>query len=302
LHSFDSETRAKLACAYSGVVWGVFWLPLRGLEQAGVSGSWAILVFYLAPLLAVAPFVLLRLPQLRAGGLDLQSKSFLVALGMVPYSVALLETEVVRAILLFYLTPIWSALLARLVLGEAITPVRWVSMALGFLGLLVILKAESGLPLPANIGDWLAFAAGILWAAAAVSLRRGPFHDALDLTGMNFFWSSLMAVLFLWLIPGAWAAAPAVAAVLSALPWLAPTLLVVLLTGTYATMWATPKLNPAVVGLLFMTEISVGAVTAALWAGEPFGIREASGVVLITAAGVLESVWQLWAKPRPRRA
>jgi drug/metabolite transporter (DMT)-like permease len=67
-------------------------------------------------------------------------------------------------------------------------------------------------------------------------------------------------------------------------------------------MWATPKLNPAVVGLLIMTEISVGAVTAALWAGEPFGVREASGVVLITAAGVLESAWQLWAKPRPRRA
>ncbi len=75
-----------------------------------------------------------------------------------------------------------------------------------------------------------------------------------------------------------------------------------LLTGTYATMWATPKLNPAVVGLLFMTEISVGAVTAALWAGEPFGARELAGVVLITAAGILESVWELWFKPRPSRA
>jgi len=56
------------------------------------------------------------------------------------------------------------------------------------------------------------------------------------------------------------------------------------------------------VGLLFMTEISVGALTAAIWAGEPFGIREIVGVVLITAAGATESIWDLWLKPRLRRA
>ncbi len=139
------------------------------------------------------PILLLRLPQLRSGGADLQLKGLLVGVGMVPYSVSLLHTEVVRAILLFYLTPIWSALLARLVLGEAITPVRWFSMALGLLGLVVILRSESAWPLPANAGDWLALSAGVLWAVAAVALRRGPTHDALDLTGMNFIWSAIIA-------------------------------------------------------------------------------------------------------------
>jgi drug/metabolite transporter (DMT)-like permease len=299
LHSID--TRARLACAYAGVVWGLFWLPLRGLENAGVEGLWAILAFYLAPLTVVVPVLLLRLPQLRQGGADLQFKGILVAIGMVPYSVSLIYTDVVRAILLFYLTPIWSALLARLVLGEAITPVRWFSMALGFGGLMVILNNDTGLPLPANAGDWLAFAAGILWAAAAVSLRRGPFHDAIELTSANFLWSAVLAILFLVLFGGA-GPPPDAAAILGSLPWLLPTLLVVLLTGTYATMWATPKLNPAVVGLLFMTEISVGAVTAALWANEPFGAREVAGVVLITGAGILESIWELWVRPRLRRA
>ncbi len=67
-------------------------------------------------------------------------------------------------------------------------------------------------------------------------------------------------------------------------------------------MWGAPKLNPAVVGLLFMTEISVGAVTAALWSGETFGLQEIVGVVLISAAGVAESLWDLWLKPRLKRA
>jgi drug/metabolite transporter (DMT)-like permease len=86
------------------------------------------------------------------------------------------------------------------------------------------------------------------------------------------------------------------------LPWLLPTMLIVVVTGMYATMWGAPKLNPAVVGLLFMTEISVGAVTAAIWAGEPFGAREIAGVVLITVAGATESLWDLWLKPRLKRA
>jgi drug/metabolite transporter (DMT)-like permease len=79
-------------------------------------------------------------------------------------------------------------------------------------------------------------------------------------------------------------------------------MLVIVVSGVYATMWGAPRLNPAVVGLLFMTEISVGAVTAAIWAGEPFGFREIVGVVLISAAGVTESIWDLWLKSRLKRA
>ncbi len=39
-----------------------------------------------------------------------------------------------------------------------------------------------------------------------------------------------------------------------------------------------------------MTEISVGAISAALLTNEPFGFREILGVILITAAGLTEVV------------
>jgi hypothetical protein len=48
-----------------------------------------------------------------------------------------------------------------------------------------------------------------------------------------------------------------------------------------------------------MTEISIGAMTAALWSGDPFGGREVIGIVLISLAGIMESLWELW---RGRRA
>ena len=51
-----------------------------------------------------------------------------------------------------------------------------------------------------------------------------------------------------------------------------------------------PGVDPGIVGILFMTEIIVGTITVAIWAGEPFGAREIIGVVLISGAGLAESL------------
>jgi drug/metabolite transporter (DMT)-like permease len=214
-----------------------------------------------------------------------------------------LYTEVVRAMLLFYLTPIWSALLARLILGDAITPVRWLAMAIGFAGMFVILNdGVTGLPLPSRSGDWIAMLSGMGWALAAVSLRLGKSPDTLELCSFNFIWSAIFSLFFVALFSAGSEPMPAISRMLGVLPWLVPTVVLVVMTGMYAAMWGAPKLNPGVVGLLFMTEISVGAITAAIWSGEPFGYRELIGVVLITAAGAAESIWDLWLKPRWKRA
>jgi drug/metabolite transporter (DMT)-like permease len=303
LRDLSQETRAKLACAYSGLVWGLFWIPLRQLEKSGISGLWANLVFYLAPLIFFVPLLVLRREHVFKGGFDLQLKGIITALSLVAYSMAFLTTEIVRAVLLFYLTPVWSALLARFILGDPITPVRWLAMAIGFTGMIVILNRDSSvLPIPANTGDWLATLSGVGWAFAAVSLRLGKNPDPIDLCSSNFLWSAIFSVIFVALFASAAGPMPPVSVMASTLPWLLPTMLAVVVTGMYATMWGAPKLNPAVVGLLFMTEISVGTVTAAIWAGEPFGIREIAGVVLISAAGATESIWNLWLKPRFKRA
>ena len=33
------ETKAKLACLYAGVIWGLFWIPLRALAEAGILSA-----------------------------------------------------------------------------------------------------------------------------------------------------------------------------------------------------------------------------------------------------------------------
>jgi len=289
-----TETLAKFACAYSGMVWGLFWIPIRSLDHAGINGLWATFYFYTLPFALCLPILLVRWRPTVAGGLWLQFLGFMAALSLVAYSVSILYTDVVRATLLFYLTPLWSTLLARIFLGEPITLLRWVAMAVALLGMLVIFRADTGIPLPERPGDWIALGSGFLWSVAAILLRADKESAAIDLVVQNFIWSAVVAAALLLFFGSDLSTSPPLAVYLAQLPWLVPTVLIVVMTGVFASMWGTPKLNPGLVGLLFMTEISVGAITAALWSGDPFGWREAIGIILISAAGMMESLWELW--------
>lgn len=289
-----TETLAKFACAYSGLVWGLFWIPVRHLDEAGISGLWSVFYFYGLPFVLGLPVLVWRWRAILSGGVWLQLLAFFPALSLVLYSVSVLYTDVVRATLLFYLTPLWSTLLARAFLGEPITPLRWLAMAVAILGMLVIFRADMGIPLPEQPGDWIALGTGFLWSVASILLRADKGSAAIDLVVQNFLWSAVVAALLLLAFGPGLSTSPPAAVYLTQLPWLVPTVIIVVMTGVYASMWGTPKLNPGLVGLLFMTEISVGAITAALWSGDPFGWREAVGIVLISIAGVMESLWDIW--------
>jgi drug/metabolite transporter (DMT)-like permease len=60
--------------------------------------------------------------------------------------------------------------------------------------------------------------------------------------------------------------------------------------STAALIWAAARLEPARVGILLMTEVVVGAASAAWLAGERLAPLEAAGGTLVLAAGLLE-VW-----------
>ena len=80
-------------------------------------------------------------------------------------------------------------------------------------------------------------------------------------------------------------------AALAALAWLLPV--------TWLLLWGARFLEPGRVSLLLLLEVAVAAISAALLAGEPFGPREASGCLLILAAGALEGTAEL--RPADRR-
>ncbi|MEE8365075.1 MAG: DMT family transporter [Gammaproteobacteria bacterium] len=284
------EIRASLAVAYSGIAWGLFWIPLRFMDRAGITDAWATVLFYAIPLVAFIPWIIINWKRIWRCGWSLHFIGIAAGGSLAFYSDALLYTEVVRALVIFYLTPVWSMLLARIVLGEAITPPRVVAIVLGIAGLLVILGVDQGIPWPRNVGDWMALISGLGWAVAAVLLRKDDGSRSMEISAVYLFYGFIVAVILAISPVAGEIEPPDWPTVIDILPW---SILIALLVipGAYAAFWGAPHLNPGVVGLLMMTEISVGVVTAAIWANEPFGVRELAGVTLITLAGLSEFIY-----------
>ena len=259
------ENIAKIACTIAGAIWGLYWIPVRALHDAGIQGLWATAVFYLVPLVLMLPIALLRWRQIISAGWMMQGIAIIGGLCLVLYSTAFLYTDVIHATLLYYLTPIWSALLARAWLKESITRDRTLAIILGTAGLLIILNLDQGLPLPRNPGDWMALISGLIWAVFANAMRRSETsYDTIDVLFCWFFWGTVIAVI-LGLLPVLDRPDPPnIEQIVTVLPWLIPVVLFVIIPGFYAIAWGVPLLNPGTVGVLFMTEISVGAISAAL--------------------------------------
>ena len=289
--STSLEFKAKLACLYAGAVWGLFWIPLRALEEAGINGLWITVVYFLIPTICLIPVVILRWQHVKEGGISLQLTTMLSGGALLLYSTSIVYTDVVRAILLFYLTPIWATILARIFLGDLITPSRVIAMVLAILGMLTIFGLGARFPIPQNIGDWLGIGSGFLWAVAMVRIRMSESPSAIELTAGFFQWSLIFSSGAAFLL--APSQMPDIEQILPALPLLLIFTALLVLPGTYASLWGPKYLSPGIVGLLFMTEIIVGAISVALLAGEPFGIREQIGVLLIAGASMLEPLLAL---------
>ncbi|MCA1805717.1 MAG: EamA family transporter [Xanthomonadaceae bacterium] len=169
----DEHTFAVLSLLLSATLWGLVWYPLRLLETAGLDGLWVSLAAYAAALLTGLP-VLWRMAR---GGLPAGPWLYLMALASgwlnVSFILAMLDGTVVRVLLLFFLSPLWSLLLARLLLGERLQRGSVFLMALALTGALVMLwNPTLGWPWPQEPADWLALSSGFAFALTNVLARR----------------------------------------------------------------------------------------------------------------------------------
>jgi drug/metabolite transporter (DMT)-like permease len=282
-----SHLLPALAVSVCGLLWGVFWLPLRWFDSQGMGSAWVALLFNLVAIAAPLPWLLKRtawadFPNQSLTGLILGTAFAL-------YTVSLAMTDVIHAILLFYLTPVWSTLAGWVLLGERITVTRIIAVILGFAGLWAILGG-GGVPLPRNAGDWLALLSGLLWSAGTLRSFARP-SQGIALPVFCFAGGGLAASAVLLIIASALSLPmAAVSNLLPVLPWIVLLAIVIFVPPNFLVLWAAQRMDPGRVGILLMTEVLVGSISAGLLAGEAYGASEAIGTALIVTAGLVE-VW-----------
>ena len=281
------ELLPSLCVAVSGVFWGLFWLLLRAFEDYGFNGAWPGLVVYCVCFISLLPFLPRRWDRIKPKAATIFVTGLFTGTAFALYATSLIMTEVVRTLLLFYLTPIWSTLLGIFILGERVTFGRLAALVLGFMGLLVVLGLGERFPWPRNLGDSLGLAAGMFWSYGTVKLFQDKTVAAYELV-LVFVVVGAVVLAFAVLFGGAvFGSPPSLSEVRNALP-------LMLFAGLYTlpmlflTIWPATLISPARVGILLMGEVVVGVGSAALLSGEPFGLREALGTLLILSAATVE--------------
>jgi drug/metabolite transporter (DMT)-like permease len=266
-------------------VWGMIWYPFRLLEQAGISGMLSAFLAYAIALmigLAISGPLWRELRVAGWWGILLIACAGWTNFG---YVQAIIEGEVMRVLLLFYLAPLWTVFFAHFLLGERLNRYGYAVIALSLGGALVMLWQPSlGLPVPQNRAEWIGLSAGISFAMTNVVVRHTQhlsvaFKSAtvwlgtVLLTGLMLLFSGDMLTQISGISFDSW--------------WMLALIGLVLCATSFAVQFGLTHLpaNQAVVLLLF--ELLFAAVAAYFLAGEKMGMQEFIGAVLIVSASLL---------------
>ncbi len=280
---------ASAVVFFSAALWGVYWIPLRFLEEQGITGTTAVAVLNMPAILPLLVLVGLQLGRHRGYMNRMLLIGIFTGMAIALYSSGVIYSSVVRATLLFYLTPVWATLIEIFWFKEKAGWPRWLAAGAGLVGMALLLSGEGSAAF--NIGDVFAFFSGVCWAFGAAMIKR---YDTVPLPGMllSQFCFTVTGALLLGVIAGnSFGAADAVSAeqILTVLPQTSLIAIGIILPAVLAIFWAQKFLLPGRVGLLMMSEVIVAVASASLLLPEEqMNLTEWSGAALIISACVLE--------------
>jgi drug/metabolite transporter (DMT)-like permease len=283
----QTQALPSLGVMAAGALWGLLWFPLVEFEKQGLGVGYSSAIFYAVTAIGALPGIMITglWRQISKASLPLLSMGIAFTL----YTFALLLTQPFNAILLFYLTPTWSILLAKVLYGSSISLIRALVIILGFVGIGMVLGATS-LPIPKSLGDWIALLSGALWALGT-SLASREVEDNSWVRLMQFSLSGLAATAILaFALSGHAPKVLAATANTNIYLWAALIGLVLFAIPNLLVIWGTSYLSSARVGVLLMMEVVVGTIAIALLSAEPLATIQIAGAVLIFAAGIVEVI------------
>lgn len=171
---------AVAALLVNALVWGISWWPFKQLEALGLHPLWATAIVYAMAFAVIALWSMARRVSWVSWRAHPALWALLIASGLtnVGFNWAVTVGDVVRVVLLFYLMPAWSVLVAWWLLGEKPRPMALARLVLALTGLVIVLKTpQTPWPLPESLADVLALLGGLSFAitnALLLKLKDSP--------------------------------------------------------------------------------------------------------------------------------
>jgi len=285
LNSENKNSFAVFGLLFGAFCWGIIWFPYRIMAEAGVSGvASSFYTYSIAMVIAAVIFAkqwrgIFKLPMsivwlsLAAGWTNLS------------YVLAIIDGEVMRVMLLFYLSPLWTLILAHFWLKEKTQLTGYIAIATSLLGAFIMLHDPQlgGVPMPRNTAEWLALSSGVGFSLTNVITRKSSH---LSLLAKSFaVWAGVLVVAVIF-IPFVQTPFPS-PSVFSSENWFVMALIALLLmAATLFVQYGVTRIEATRASVLFLFELVVAAVASYYLAHETMALNEWIGGSLIVVAAI----------------
>jgi len=270
----------------ASILWGLSWLPLKSINTMGIDGVSLIFVVYGILALTLSPLMIKHFMIWK----EHKKVMLLIALfgggANLAFTYALINGEVIRVMVLFYLLPVWGVAGGRIFLKEEIDRWRYLGVFLAISGAFLILGGFEVLNAPPSWIDLIALVSGLFFAMNNILFRASqslPVGAKLSVMFLGCF--SLAGVLLMggveqfphevngntWLM-----------LVSYALFWL--------LIANIGSQWSVTHMEAGRSSIIIILELITAAVSATLIAGETMSPIEYTGGALIVAAAFIEAL------------
>lgn len=278
-----NHTESKLAILsllFAATMWGLIWYPMRLFEQAGMSVVWVTLIMYLTAGIASLPIFISQRFHWKQIPLDLLWLALAAGMTNLAFLVALNEGQVMRVMLLFYLSPLWSVIMGRWWLGEKLSWIAIVMFVLAMGGTMLMLwRPEAGLPWPHGLADWLALFASVCFAINNVLSRKLAAVPMVLKTTIILWGVVGVSIVVLFLQQ---ASMPDVDITV----WLSAVLVGggIIIAMTVTVLYGLARMPVYLGAVIMLFELIVAAISSALLTTEMMTVAEWLGGALIFAA------------------
>jgi len=288
---FKSDKILSLIIVVSSCAWGLYWLPLRSIEQSGIVGSWSIVLVNACPLIILVPLIFFNLDKFKKYPKPILFAGIMIGAAFTFYANGLVQTSVIRATLLFYLSPIWSTIIGIIWLNERLTIARVISIIVALIGLILLLyDFRNQETVMLNFGDFSSILSGLFWALGASILKKWSKLPIIPLTAIVYFSTTSLSILLAIIVYKA--PIPSLGLIgenfSTAFIWS----VIVLLPSFCIIFRISQILFPGRVGILMMSEVAVAVISAKiLLPEEQMVILQWIGASAILLAGVVEIIF-----------
>ncbi|QDD10966.1 DMT family transporter [Candidatus Methylopumilus planktonicus] len=271
---------------FGAFVWGIIWYPYRLMANAGVSGIYSSFYVFILTIAIALPYFFITKKKVPIWSKDFWLLALVAGYTNISYVLAVIDGEVVRVMLLFYLSPVWTIFLAHFMLNEDTQKRHYIAVFISLIGAFIMFWEPGYLIHLDSKSDWLALSSGLGFAITNVMTRK---HEHMTVNQKALaIWLGVIVVAIICIMfdknamPTLDFFRPVDAAIMMAIA-------LSLFLSTLLVQFGVTQIKAVEASSFFLFEIVVAAISSYFLVGESIAFNEWLGGIFIITGVILSS-------------